>query len=112
VKDAEELIETLMKRFGQQKMYLSGISWGSVIGMKLVQKHPEWLYAYIAEGQAVNIPDTYREVRRFVAAEAAVDKNVKALAELNKVADPHIGQTAEEAIKSTQVLPGCLDIIR
>lgn len=104
VKDAEELIETLMKRFGQQKVYLSGISWGSVIGMKLVQKHPEWFHAYIAEGQAVNIPETYREVRRFVTAEASADRNDKALAELSAVADPGLGQTAEAAITSTQVI--------
>ena len=79
VKDAEELIETLMRRFDQKKVFLAGISWGSILGMRLIQKHPNWFYAYIAEGQAVHIPSTYKEVRRFIVSEATIEQNTKAL---------------------------------
>src|SRR5689334_8165228 len=40
VEDAEELIEYLLKRFGQKKVYLVGHSWGTIIGSYLTAKRP------------------------------------------------------------------------
>ncbi|HEY2465365.1 MAG TPA: alpha/beta hydrolase [Steroidobacteraceae bacterium] len=52
--DAEELIEWLRHTYGKGKIFLMGHSWGSVLGVKVAQHHPEWLYAYIGVGQVVN----------------------------------------------------------
>jgi pimeloyl-ACP methyl ester carboxylesterase len=54
VKDAYTLTMYLRERFHQDKIYVDGISWSSIIGIKLIQRHPELFYAYIGNGQMVN----------------------------------------------------------
>jgi len=55
--DAKELIEYLKVRFGQQKIYLLGHSWGSILGINLIQKYPEDFYAYIGMGQVISMAE-------------------------------------------------------
>lgn len=52
--DAEQVVTYLRERFGKQKIFLLGHSWGSILGVTLAQRHPEWFYAYISTGQVVN----------------------------------------------------------
>lgn len=52
--DAEQVVSYLRERFGKQKIFLLGHSWGSILGVTLAQRHPEWFYAYISTGQVVN----------------------------------------------------------
>jgi pimeloyl-ACP methyl ester carboxylesterase len=52
--DAEQLMEWLKATYGKKKIFVMGHSWGSVLGLKVAQHHPEWLYAYIGVGQVVN----------------------------------------------------------
>lgn len=54
VEDAYTLTLYLRERFHQDKIYVYGVSWSSIIGVKLVQQHPELFYAYIGNGQMVN----------------------------------------------------------
>ncbi len=49
--DALELINYLLAKYHQKKVYLIGHSFGSVIGLQLVANHPELFYAYIGVGQ-------------------------------------------------------------
>lgn len=55
VQDARSLIQQLLSRFGQEKLYLVGHSWGSVLGLSLCQRYPQLLHAYIGCGQVVNM---------------------------------------------------------
>ncbi|MGB7210561.1 MAG: alpha/beta hydrolase [Pyrinomonadaceae bacterium] len=55
VSDACQLTEKLCHRFKQKKIFLLGHSWGSVIGILAVQKHPELYHAYIGMGQVANM---------------------------------------------------------
>jgi pimeloyl-ACP methyl ester carboxylesterase len=52
--DAEQVIEWLQHTYGKKKIFLLGHSWGSILGLRIAQHHPEWLYAYIGAGQVVN----------------------------------------------------------
>ncbi len=52
--DGEQLIAWLRRTYGKKKIFLMGHSWGSILGLKIAQAHPEWLYAYIGVGQVVN----------------------------------------------------------
>lgn len=52
--DAEQLIAWLRQRYGQKKIFLMGHSWGSILGVRVAQSKPQWLYAYIGVGQVVN----------------------------------------------------------
>jgi pimeloyl-ACP methyl ester carboxylesterase len=51
--DAHSLIAILKERFGQEKVYLLGESWGSALGIMLVQRYPEDFHAFIGTGQMV-----------------------------------------------------------
>ena len=53
--DTRELIQMMRARFGVQKVYLMGLSWGSLLGALTARDHPELLHAYIGVGQAVNV---------------------------------------------------------
>ncbi len=52
--DGEELIALLLKTYKKDKIFLMGHSFGSELGVRIAQHHPEWLYAYIGVGQLVN----------------------------------------------------------
>ncbi|MCA9911100.1 MAG: alpha/beta hydrolase, partial [Anaerolineae bacterium] len=53
VDDAYALTEYLRDRFDQQRIFLLGESWGSIVGVWLVQQHPELYHAFISSGQMV-----------------------------------------------------------
>jgi pimeloyl-ACP methyl ester carboxylesterase len=55
VADTHELIQYLLKRFGQKKVFLAGHSWGSVIGALVAKQYPELVHAYIGIGQMTNV---------------------------------------------------------
>lgn len=52
--DADELMTLLLDRFGQERLFLVGHSWGSYLGMILASRHPERLYAYVGVGQVTD----------------------------------------------------------
>lgn len=54
VDDAYALTQQLRARFHQNKIYVLGSSWGSILGIMLVQQHPDLFYAYVGHGQMVN----------------------------------------------------------
>ncbi|MGX4675636.1 alpha/beta hydrolase [SAR92 clade bacterium H246] len=55
ISDAEAVIEYLRKRLGVDKLFLMGTSYGTYLGAHIAKQRPEWLYAYIAVGQVVNM---------------------------------------------------------
>lgn len=55
VADAYSLTLYLRERFGEEKIYLLGESWGSVLGVWLVQRSPDLFHALITTGQMVDI---------------------------------------------------------
>ncbi len=54
VEDAHALTLYLRDRFGQDKIYVYGVSWTSILGIWLVQEYLGLYYAYIGNGQMVN----------------------------------------------------------
>ena len=46
--DTYELIRLLLKKFNRKKIYLVGESFGTVLGFKMAEKHPELLNAFLA----------------------------------------------------------------
>jgi pimeloyl-ACP methyl ester carboxylesterase len=55
VLDTCELTEKMCRRFNHKKIFLVGHSWGSVLGILAVQKHPELYHAYVGMGQIANM---------------------------------------------------------
>jgi pimeloyl-ACP methyl ester carboxylesterase len=53
ITDAHELVLNLRQRFGKEKVYVLGESWGSALGIMVVQRYPELFHAFIGTGQMV-----------------------------------------------------------
>lgn len=62
--DTYEVVQYLKNRFNQQKIFLAGHSFGTVLGIKAIKAHPEDFYAYVGIGQVVdmkrNIESSYQ----------------------------------------------------
>ncbi len=85
-RDAEELVQWALKRFGKHKVFVFGHSWGSMLGLKLAAEHPEWLHAYIGMGQASDTPESERRGWAWTLAKAKADSNAQAIGELEAIA--------------------------
>jgi pimeloyl-ACP methyl ester carboxylesterase len=99
VLDTEELISLLLSRFGTRKLFLVGHSWGSIMGVKTVEKHPEWIHAYVGMGQIVHMVRGERISYRFTLDEARKRKNRKAMRELERIGAPPYKDLASAGIQ-------------
>lgn len=75
VEDAHAVTQFLKKTFGQRKIFVIGHSWGSLIGVKLVQKYPTDYAAYISIGQMVNPGKSEMLARDYAMQQATLQKD-------------------------------------
>ena len=54
ISDTIEVTNYLRRRFGKEKIYVMGHSWGSFLGVHVVDRNPELFEAYIGIGQTTN----------------------------------------------------------
>jgi len=59
--DTQELVQYLRATYHKNKIFVMAHSWGTVLGLRLAQERPEWLYAYIGMGQMINTVESERE---------------------------------------------------
>lgn len=85
-RDAEELVQWALKRFGKRKVFVLGHSWGSMLGLKLAAAHPEWLHAYIGMGQLADGPESERRGWAWTMAQARAANDEVAIRELQSIA--------------------------
>jgi proline iminopeptidase len=86
VADAEEMTAWLRKNLGKDKIFVLGHSWGSFPGIRIAQRHPEWLHAYIGVGQLSNGPASERRSWSDTLALARAAGNAQAVHELEALA--------------------------
>ncbi|MEQ1799752.1 MAG: alpha/beta fold hydrolase, partial [Lacibacter sp.] len=55
VSDAHELTLLLKDKFKQQKIFLAGYSWGSIVGLTLARKYPADYISYTGIAQVINM---------------------------------------------------------
>ncbi len=84
--DAEQVVTYLRKTYHKRKIFLLGHSWGSVLGVRLAQAHPDWFYAYIGVGQIANMRRSEADGYRFAVAAARAHGNQEALRDLARIA--------------------------
>jgi pimeloyl-ACP methyl ester carboxylesterase len=87
--DTVELVNLLRSRFGVEKLYLVGHSWGSILGVMIAERHPELFYAYVGMGQVVNMDRGEEISYRFVLDRAKAEGNEEALEELATIHPPY-----------------------
>ena len=54
VSDTQELSRWLIEHYAQEKIYLMGHSWGTFLGLLVLQKSPEYYHAYMGIGQVTH----------------------------------------------------------
>jgi len=89
--DAEEVVRHLQKTYGKKKIFLLGHSWGTVLGVAVAQRHPEWLYAYVSVGQLIDTKRNEAEGYEFALSEAKRHNNTEAVKDLEGIA-PYPGE--------------------
>ncbi|MEA4912165.1 MAG: alpha/beta hydrolase [Oscillospiraceae bacterium] len=88
VDDASELLDWLRARFNQDKIFIVGHSWGSLLGTLLAKQRPDAVRAYIGMGQFVEGDENERLSYQFVLDEANRRGDKKALAALARIGAP------------------------
>ncbi len=88
IEDGVALTEYLRERFQQEKIYLVGESWGSALGIFLLDEKPEYYAGFIGTGQMVNFKES-EIVDYHKAIEIAKEqKDEKLVRELEKQGEP------------------------
>lgn len=88
VSDSRELVQFLLRRFKQPKIYLVAHSWGTLIGALMVAQNPEVLYAYVSIGQVASLPETQQVRYQFAVDAATKENNQQAVTELRRIGRP------------------------
>lgn len=79
VDDTHQLVELLRARFHQPKIILACHSWGTYLGLLVVQRYPDLFYAYVGMGQMTDSEREMRLRRDFILQRARQSANRKAL---------------------------------
>jgi len=88
VADGHELTQNLKQRFGQEKIYLAGYSWGSIVGVRLASEYPEDYEMYIGIAQSVNVQRGMEITQAWLAKKATEAGDTATLAVLEKLKNP------------------------
>lgn len=86
--DVHILTQYLKKRFNQQKIYIVGHSFGTVLAVNAISKYPEDYWAYVGIGQVVDIIENEKLCYEFALERAKENNETKAINELTKIGKP------------------------
>jgi pimeloyl-ACP methyl ester carboxylesterase len=86
--DIHELIDSLLKKFNQSKLYLVGYSWGTYLGFQMAKMYPELLHAYIAVSPMIHQAESERIILDRMKEKARLSGNKKGMEELQTIKVP------------------------
>jgi proline iminopeptidase len=86
VQDASEMIDFLRARYGKDQVIVLGHSWGSMLGLGLLEKRSEGIAAYVGTGQLVDTVPGQRLAYTATLAEAKRQNNLQAVRVLESLA--------------------------
>ena len=87
-RDGVELAEYLRKHLEKDKIILVAHSFGSLLGLRMVQTRPDLFYAYVGTGQVADETKNYAVAYDSLLQKAHAVGNQRALEELTKVGPP------------------------
>lgn len=91
--DIHCIVKLLLERFGQEKVYLLGHSWGSALGLKYIQLHPELVHTYIGCGQVVDMQKGAQHQYEYVRSKSEEFGKTKILKRLSGIDLSYTGET-------------------
>jgi pimeloyl-ACP methyl ester carboxylesterase len=86
--DAIEVTVYLKTLFQKEKIYLIGHSWGSILGMLAIHKHPEHFHHYFGVSQVVSMRAAEELSYELILGEAKARNKPKAVTELTNIGKP------------------------
>jgi len=86
IEDAIEATNHLRERFGQERIYLAGHSWGALVGIFAAQRAPHLYRAYIGIAQPVDFARSLVAIRSWALDAARAQGDSRALRELERLA--------------------------
>lgn len=86
INDAHELTLWLMKKYNTDKIYLAGFSWGSIIGLNLINRFPNNYHSYIGISQVVNLQKSIDHSREWIKQQAELKNDSSMLKKVELLA--------------------------
>ncbi|MGG3467452.1 alpha/beta hydrolase [Neobacillus pocheonensis] len=86
--DTLGLINFLKKEFHQEKIYLIGHSWGTILGLLAIHRHPEHFHHYIGISQVISMSKIEEVSYELVLEKAKELNNQKAVTQLTEIGKP------------------------
>lgn len=92
-RDGIEVVEYLKRRLQVDQVVLLGHSWGSMLGVHMVQRRPDLFAAYVGTGQGVRPADDAAAAYPLLLARAHALGNLRAEQELSQAGPPPYGDS-------------------
>lgn len=90
VQDTFVLVTHLLEKFSEEKLYLIGHSWGSVIGLKFIQQYPQLVHTYIGCGQVVNMQKSSQMAYNFALSKNLTTNHQKVVNRLKTIVPTYV----------------------
>ncbi|MBW6498709.1 MAG: alpha/beta hydrolase [Bacteroidales bacterium] len=90
ISDTRELSEYLATRFGKEKIFVMGHSWGSFLGILTAYQYPELFHAYFGIGQVANQYRAEKVSFEWVKEQARKNNDNKAIETLESLKFPDL----------------------
>lgn len=88
VSDANEITDYLLENYNKKKIFLAAHSFGTLIGIYLVNRYPEKFFSYVGLSQIISWTENDRLSYNYLIEEAEKRNDLKALKELGAVGEP------------------------
>jgi len=88
VRDLDQVVDLVRRRFGKDKVVLLAHSWGTVIGAIYAAGRPEKVSAYVGVAQISDVPEGDRLAYEFALSQARARGRSSAIAALESVGPP------------------------
>jgi pimeloyl-ACP methyl ester carboxylesterase len=88
VTDLIEVVQMLCTRFHQEKVYLLGHSWGTILSLLAIQRRPELFLGFFSISQVVNVKENERISYEFTLRRSKEIGNEKAYSQLVRLGPP------------------------
>lgn len=86
--DLKAVVLYLRKKYGQNKLYIAGHSWGSYLGLWFAARYPEYVEYYIGTGQEISSIEDEIDRYRFVREQARARNDRRVLRMLERFGEP------------------------
>jgi pimeloyl-ACP methyl ester carboxylesterase len=95
VEDCNELIDHVLDRFDQEKVFVIGHSGGTIIGLRLAHRYSEQIHAYVGVGQIVDDLNQQKISFDFIVDEAEKTGNLKIQDSIEAIGPPPFDSLAK-----------------